>query len=130
MRRGLLHVIYPHGSATDYYTGEKLSSWYPPLSLQTICIYYHKAMFFSYLAALLNQQSHRQRTIIALDGCKINSAGTHGEISEICPNVVELDISNNLLHSWEQVCPTKYIIVQSIYFSSMRPGAGQRMTFS
>ena len=65
--------------------------------------YIEVVLIFS-LAALLNQQSHKQRTILALDGCKVGSAGEDGEISQICPNVVELDISNNLLHSWEQVC--------------------------
>lgn len=54
-------------------------------------------------AALVNQQGNLQRTVLAVDGCNISSAGGAGEISKICPNVVELDISNNLLHSWEQV---------------------------
>ena len=63
---------------------------------------------FSLLAALLNQQCHKQKSILALDGCKIGSAGEDGKISEMCPNVVELDISSNLLHSWEQVCLSFY----------------------
>eukprot|EP00794_Sanderia_malayensis_P011260 gene11260-12440_t len=54
-------------------------------------------------ASYLNQLSHEQRQILALDGCKVGNAGNPGEIAKICPNLKELDLASNSLSCWEQI---------------------------
>lgn len=46
---------------------------------------------------------HEKRTIVALEGCGITSAGKHGEIADVCPLVSELDVTNNRINDWNEV---------------------------
>lgn len=41
--------------------------------------------------------------VVNLSPYNINSPGAEGEIENTCPNIVDLDLSNNLMTSWEQI---------------------------
>ncbi|XP_055002689.1 tubulin-specific chaperone E isoform X2 [Sorex araneus] len=40
---------------------------------------------------------------ISLENCAVNSAGDKEEIAKVCPNIRELNMSKNLLTSWDEV---------------------------
>lgn len=40
---------------------------------------------------------------LSLDSCGISSAGPLDELTEMCSNVVELDLSDNSIASWDEV---------------------------
>ena len=43
-------------------------------------------------------------SILALDNYKVNSGGPMDELSALCSCVTELDLTNNLLTCWSEVC--------------------------
>lgn len=40
---------------------------------------------------------------VSLRNCAVNGAGDKGEIAKACPNIRSIDLSKNLLSSWEEV---------------------------
>ncbi|XP_075388310.1 tubulin-specific chaperone E isoform X1 [Tenrec ecaudatus] len=54
--------------------------------------------------SIVKQQSQLSKLQeISLRNCAVNSAGEKGGIAEICPNIRKVDLSRNLLSSWDEV---------------------------
>ncbi|XP_020028940.2 tubulin-specific chaperone E isoform X2 [Castor canadensis] len=54
--------------------------------------------------SVLKQQSQLSKLQeISLRNCAVSCAGEKGRIAEVCPNIRELDLSQNLLSSWDEV---------------------------
>ncbi|XP_078397829.1 tubulin-specific chaperone E isoform X2 [Cetorhinus maximus] len=56
----------------------------------------------------LGSQDVKQRwfdalLIVSVSGCQVSHANEEDEISNVCPNIVELDLAKNLLPSWDKV---------------------------
>ncbi|XP_041043383.1 tubulin-specific chaperone E isoform X2 [Carcharodon carcharias] len=56
----------------------------------------------------LGSQDVKQRwfdalLIVSVGGCQVSHANEEDEISNVCPNIVELDLAKNLLPSWDKV---------------------------
>lgn len=56
---------------------------------------------FDSVKKLQSQLSKLQE--ISLENCGVNCAGDKGEIAKTCPNISELNLSKNLLASWDEV---------------------------
>jgi hypothetical protein len=41
--------------------------------------------------------------IVSLEGRNVSSAGDHGELASVAPNIIKLNLQNNLLHHWDEV---------------------------
>jgi Leucine-rich repeat (LRR) protein len=41
--------------------------------------------------------------VVSLRKHDVNGPGEQGELLKLCPNIQELDLSRNLLHSWQSV---------------------------
>jgi Leucine-rich repeat (LRR) protein len=41
--------------------------------------------------------------VVCLQEHNISGPGEEGELLKLCPNIQELDLSRNLLHSWQSV---------------------------
>lgn len=41
--------------------------------------------------------------VVNLSGYNVSSPGDYGEVENTCPNIVDLDLSNNLMTSWQSV---------------------------
>jgi Leucine-rich repeat (LRR) protein len=41
--------------------------------------------------------------VVWLGEHNVNGAGEQGELLKLCPNIEELDLSRNLIHSWQSV---------------------------
>ena len=54
---------------------------------------------------------HEKRTIVALEGCGITSAGKPGEIADVCPLIAELDVTNNQINYWNEVYNILWLFV-------------------
>ncbi|XP_067876646.1 tubulin-specific chaperone E [Heterodontus francisci] len=56
----------------------------------------------------LGNQDVKQRwfdalLIVSVSGCQVSHVSEEEEISNVCPNIIELDLSKNLLASWDKV---------------------------
>ncbi|XP_048453176.1 tubulin-specific chaperone E-like [Rhincodon typus] len=56
----------------------------------------------------LGSQDVKQRwfdalLIVSVSGCQVSHVNEEEEISEVCPNIIELDLAKNLLASWDKV---------------------------
>lgn len=47
------------------------------------------------------QSTFNQLKIVALREQRISHAGEPAELLELCPNIIELDLSKNLINSWQ-----------------------------
>ncbi|XP_021917557.1 tubulin-specific chaperone E isoform X2 [Zootermopsis nevadensis] len=47
------------------------------------------------------QSQFEELRVICLRGQNVNGPGEEGELLQVCPNIQELDLSQNLLHSWQ-----------------------------
>ncbi|XP_060708616.1 tubulin-specific chaperone E [Hemiscyllium ocellatum] len=56
----------------------------------------------------LGSQDVKQRwfdalLVVSVSGCQVSHVKEEEEISEVCPNIIELDLAKNLLASWDKV---------------------------
>ncbi|XP_014259929.1 tubulin-specific chaperone E [Cimex lectularius] len=51
----------------------------------------------------LSSENYETLTIIGVREHRVNSAGEPGELAKLCPLVVELDLSRNLINSWQGI---------------------------
>ncbi|XP_072354601.1 tubulin-specific chaperone E isoform X2 [Scyliorhinus torazame] len=56
----------------------------------------------------LGSQDVKQRwfdalLIVSVSGCQVSHTNEEDEISNVCPNIIELDLAKNLLPSWDKV---------------------------
>ena len=49
-------------------------------------------------------------SILTINAADINERGDAKELTEMCENVNEIDLTDNLLNKWEQVRPGFFII--------------------